>query len=96
MSNIAEIILQSVQIAGSLFILVAFIASSTGKTVPSSWGYLIANAVGSAILTVTAVITLEWGFILLEGVWVLVSIISMIRKSAGTASPLNEQPQSMD
>jgi hypothetical protein len=43
----------------------------------------VANAVGSATLAATAVIGREWGFILLEGVWALVSVWSIARKAAG-------------
>jgi hypothetical protein len=72
-----------VQIAGSLLILAAFVAALTGRTQQSSYPYLLANAVGSAGLTATALISREWGFILLEGVWALVSIYSIGRKASG-------------
>jgi hypothetical protein len=73
----------AVQIVGSLLILAAFVAAQLGRLDQSSYRYLIANAVGSAALTGTAVVSLEWGFILLEGVWALVSIYSIARKAAG-------------
>ena len=38
---------------------------------------------GSAVLAGTAMVGLEWGFILLEGVWALVSAYSLIRKATG-------------
>ncbi|GAA5187729.1 hypothetical protein GCM10023322_36680 [Rugosimonospora acidiphila] len=72
-----------IQIVGSLLILAAFVAAQLGRLDSSSYRYLISNAVGSAILTVTAVVNLEWGFILLEGVWALVSMYSIVRKAAG-------------
>jgi hypothetical protein len=72
-----------VQIAGSLVILAAFVAALAGRIRQSSYAYLAANAVGSAALAATAVIGREWGFILLEGVWALVSVGSMIRKAFG-------------
>ena len=72
-----------VQIAGSLLILVAFVAALRGRFDQSGYPYLVCNAAGSAVLTVTAIITLEWGFLLLEGVWALVSLYSVARKAAG-------------
>jgi hypothetical protein len=72
-----------VQIAGSLLILAAFVAALGGRTKQSSYVYLAANAIGSATLAGTAVIGREWGFILLEGVWALVSGYSIVRKAAG-------------
>jgi hypothetical protein len=72
-----------VQIAGSLVILAAFVAALGGRIRQSSYAYLAANAIGSAVLTGTAVIGREWGFILLEGVWALVSAFSIVRKAFG-------------
>jgi len=72
-----------VQILGSLLILSAFVLALLGRLSQASYSYLIANAVGSAVLTATAVISREWGFILLEGVWALVSFGSIARKSRG-------------
>jgi hypothetical protein len=71
------------QILGSLLILAAFVLTVMGRIVQDSYFYLVANAVGSAILGVTAVIRREWGFILLEGVWALVSLGSIVRKGRG-------------
>lgn len=72
-----------VQIVGSLLILTVFVAAVTGRMQQSSYAYLVANAIGSTVLTVTAIIRLEWGFLLLEGVWALVSIYSILRRSVG-------------
>jgi hypothetical protein len=72
-----------VQIVGSLLILAAFVASLLGRLDQSSYRYLIPNAIGSGVLTVTAVVSREWGFILLEGVWALVSLYSLVRKAMG-------------
>lgn len=72
-----------VQVAGSLLILIGFVAALSGRLEQSGFAYLIVNAVGSAILAVTAVIALEWGFILLEGVWAIASAYTIIRKASG-------------
>lgn len=72
-----------VQVTGSLLILVAFVAALNGRLDQSSYAYLVLNAVGSAVLAATAVISHEWGFILLEGVWAAVSSYSLLRKSRG-------------
>ena len=72
-----------VQIAGSLLVLVAFVAALGGRLEQSSYAYLGLNTVGSAVLAVTAIISHEWGFLLLEGVWALVSTYSLVRKSLG-------------
>lgn len=72
-----------VQILGSLLILSAFVLALLGRLSQAGYAYLATNAVGSAVLTVTAVISREWGFILLEGVWALVSVGSIVRKARG-------------
>jgi hypothetical protein len=72
-----------VQVTGSLLILAAFVAALGGRLEQSSSTYLAINAVGSAALTATAIVSREWGFILLEGVWAAVSVYSLVKKSSG-------------
>ncbi len=75
--------LQAVSVVGALLILLAFAANQLGRTDTSSLSYQIANFVGSAILTVVAVIEVQLGFILLEGAWALVSLWGTIRVLRG-------------
>jgi hypothetical protein len=74
---------QLVQIAGSLLILAAFAASQAGRLPIDSQLYLVLNFVGSAILAVLAWIDQQWGFLLLEGVWALVSLYSLVQLMRG-------------
>ncbi len=68
---------QLIQVAGSLLILAGFAAAQAGRLSIDSRRYLILNFVGSAILAVLAWIDQQWGFLLLEGVWALVSLYSL-------------------
>jgi hypothetical protein len=76
---------QLIQIAGSLLILAAFAASQAGRLPIDSQLYLVLNFIGSAILAVLAWIDQQWGFLLLEGVWALVSLYSLVQLVRGRA-----------
>jgi len=64
---------QVIQIVGALLILAAFTAVQLERMRPDSRLYLALNLAGSAILAVLAVAAAQWGFVLLEGVWAIVS-----------------------
>lgn len=70
---------QIVSVLGSLQILGAYVASQSGRLDSRSRLYSALNFVGSALLTVVAIIEAQWGFLLLEGVWALVSLVALLR-----------------
>jgi hypothetical protein len=74
---------QLVQVAGSLLILAAFAASQAGRLPIDSQLYLALNFAGSAILAVLAWIDQQWGFLLLEGVWAIVSFYGLVQLTRG-------------
>jgi hypothetical protein len=79
---------QLIQIAGSLLILSGFALSQCGVLDPKSKAYLIINAIGAAVLAVQGATEAQWGFVMLEGVWAIVSAIGLIRLgSAGRRQP---------
>jgi hypothetical protein len=75
---------QLVQIVGALLILAGFAAVQFDRMRPDSRLYLTLNLVGSAILAVLAYVEHQWGFLLLETVWAIVSawgLITALRES---------------
>ena len=78
---------QLVQIAGAIAILTAFALAQFGVVNPRSWSYLWLNLVGSAVLAVDAWREEQWGFLLLEGVWALISAWGIAAKSTGREAP---------
>ncbi|HET7119950.1 MAG TPA: hypothetical protein VFI17_01720 [Solirubrobacterales bacterium] len=69
---------QLVQIVGALLILAAFAAVQFDRMRPDSRLYLTLNLFGSAILAVLALLAAQWGFVLLETVWAVVSAWGLI------------------
>ncbi|MGV1048250.1 MAG: CBU_0592 family membrane protein [Solirubrobacterales bacterium] len=76
---------QVIQVVGALLILTAFTAVQLERMRPDSRVYLFLNLVGSAILAVLALIGSQWGFVLLEGVWAVVSAWGLIVALRGEA-----------
>jgi hypothetical protein len=75
---------QLIQIVGALLILVAFGAVQFDRMRPDSRMYLTLNLLGSIILAVLALAASQWGFVLLETVWAIVSawgLINALRES---------------
>lgn len=69
-----------IQVAGSLLVLAAFVLAQVGVVNARSLTYLVLNAGGSGALAAEALLGRQWGFLLLEGVWAVVSIVGLTRQ----------------
>ena len=70
---------QLVQIAGALAILTAYVLAQFGVLGQHTVSFLTLNFVGAAVLAVDAYVEDQWGFLLLEAVWALVSAWGLLR-----------------
>jgi hypothetical protein len=74
---------QVIQVVGALLILAAFAALQFRVLGAHSRSYLLLNLVGALVLTVLALLERQWGFLLLETVWALVSGWGLIQVMRG-------------
>lgn len=80
--------IQIISLCGSVLILTPFALVTFGRLSAASLPYQLLNFLGSGVLTVVAIVQREYGFLLLESVWALVSlwgIVNILRGRAPTA-----------
>lgn len=83
---------QLVQIVGALLVLAGFVLAQLDVLDQESYTYLVPNAVGSAAMTATGILSRDWGFVFLEGVWALVSLWGLGQRLRGGRSEQGHGP----
>jgi hypothetical protein len=76
-------LIQVASVIGAFLILLPFAGSQLGRVSTQSLAYQLSNLAGSAALTAVAVIEVQYGFILLEGTWAVVSVVGLARVLRG-------------
>jgi hypothetical protein len=71
------------QWTAAIVVLGGFALSQWGVWSVISYRYLVSNFVGGAGLSVAALLSHQWGFVLLEGVWALVAGRSILARLSG-------------
>jgi hypothetical protein len=74
---------QAVQILGAVLILAAFVLAQARVLTQDSYAYLVPNLLGALVLTADAWLGRQWGFVLLEGVWAIVSFWGIVARARG-------------
>lgn len=69
----------SIQVTASLLILTPFVLAQLGRLTTSSPSYLLLNLAGATVLAIDAFLGSQWGFLLLETVWAIVSAVALVR-----------------
>jgi hypothetical protein len=73
--------IQLLSLTGAVLILAAFAGSTFGWLDSKGQRYAALNFFGSAALAYVATVGLQYGFILLEGSWALISLYGWVRAS---------------
>jgi hypothetical protein len=84
---VSHTVVIALELAGALLILAGFTLGQLRMLDQHSVVYLVLNLVGSFVLAVIALVDERWGFLLLEGVWSIVSAISLVTVLRGRARP---------
>jgi hypothetical protein len=71
---------QAAQIVGALLILAAYALAQFGVLNQRSYWYIGLNLVGATALAILAWHEEQWGFLLLEGVWAIVSAVALVAR----------------
>ena len=71
------------QWSGAVVVLAAFGFSQWGRWSVTSYRYLIANWLGGWGLALAAVLSHQWGFVLLEGIWGAVAGRTLVLRLRG-------------
>jgi hypothetical protein len=71
---------QVAQVVGALLILTAYALAQFGVLNQRSYWYIGLNLVGATALAILAWYEEQWGFLLLEGVWALVSAVALVTR----------------
>ena len=71
--------IQVIQLIGAFLILIPFAAVQLRRLQVTTVAYQLLNLLGSSALTFVAVSQQQYGFILLEGIWAIMSFVGLVQ-----------------
>lgn len=72
-------LMQVIQLVGAFLILIPFAAVQLRRLQGTTVSYQLLNLLGSSTLTFVAVTQRQYGFILLEGIWAIMSFVGLMQ-----------------
>jgi hypothetical protein len=77
---------QVVQLVGAFLILIAYALAQLGVLAPRGAPFLLLNLVGALVLAASAWHEEQWGFLVLEAAWAVVSAAGLVGRRSAPAT----------
>lgn len=77
---------QAVQLVGAFLILIAYALAQLGVLAPRGAPFLLLNLAGALVLAASAWHEEQWGFLVLEAAWALVSAAGLVGRRSAAAT----------
>jgi hypothetical protein len=77
---------QVVQLVGAFLILIAYALAQLGVLAPRGAPFLLLNLAGALVLAASAWHEEQWGFLVLEAAWALVSAAGLFGRRSAPAT----------
>jgi hypothetical protein len=77
---------QVVQLVGAFLILIAYALAQAGALAPRGTPFLLLNLAGALVLAASAWHEEQWGFLVLEAAWALVSAAGLFGRRSAPAT----------
>ena len=66
-------------------ILLAYMLNVTGKVSHKDLSFILLNLIGAGMACLSSILLNYWPFIILEGVWTIISLISLLKYKRSVA-----------
>jgi hypothetical protein len=77
--GILSMLMQVISITGALLVLTAYAAHQFDRLSKDTYAFQLLNLIGGAALVAAALTTRQFGLIIMEGAWTLISLGGLIK-----------------